>query len=403
MLTAKDIILISSIEWGFLWQHAQEIASRLAQAGNRVLYVENTGIRSPGIKDAARVGQRLKSWSRSLPSHGVREVEPNVFVCSPLVLPPFGGRWRRQVNRRLLLPIVRRTARNLGMNDPILWTHLPTNTALELIKLLKAPRSIVVYYCIADFSQLTPYASALKQSEKELVQLSDLVFSNSKQLAEHCARWTNNVHVFTPGITMTHFAINQANNQPISKTTQEEQAREKTGPVVGYIGGLHRHVNVDMLSEMARKRPLWRWIFVGPIQTSLRDLPDLPNVTLIAQQPHNELIRYVKSFDVCIVPYLNNAETETVVPIKINEYLAAGKAVVSTDLPAVKEFNLKHNVLFVSPAEPQSFLSCIEHALRSADGIGVLEKRRAVAALSDWGPRIVAMSDLIEEKIARKR
>src|SRR5438309_2300954 len=111
MIKGKDIILISSIEWDFLWQHAQEIALRLSQEGNRVLYVENTGVRSPGIKDVSRIASRLKLWAKSQRSRGVREVCPNLFVCSPLVLPPFGSHWRGQINRRILLPLVRRTAR----------------------------------------------------------------------------------------------------------------------------------------------------------------------------------------------------------------------------------------------------------------------------------------------------
>ena len=117
MITGRDIICISSIEWDFLWQGHQEITSRLAQAGNRVLFIENTGVRSPGIRDAERVGTRLKKWMRSLRSNGVGEVAPNIYVCSPLVLPPFGSRWQRRVNRRFFLPFVRRTVRSLGMRD----------------------------------------------------------------------------------------------------------------------------------------------------------------------------------------------------------------------------------------------------------------------------------------------
>src|ERR671938_1321993 len=117
MISGHDIIYISSIEWNFLWQVHQEIALRLARAGNRVLYIENTGVRSPGLRDASRVFSRLKHWATALRSRGFREAAPNVYVCSPLVLPPFGPRWQRRVNRRLLLPSIKRIARDLGMRD----------------------------------------------------------------------------------------------------------------------------------------------------------------------------------------------------------------------------------------------------------------------------------------------
>ena len=83
MITGRDIVYISSIEWTFIWQQNQEIAIRLARAGNRVLYIENTGVRSPGLGDASRIVSRLKRWIVSLGSRGVREVAPNLFVCSP--------------------------------------------------------------------------------------------------------------------------------------------------------------------------------------------------------------------------------------------------------------------------------------------------------------------------------
>ena len=141
MLTGHDIIYISSIEWEFLWQQNQEIAVRLARAGNRVLYVENTGVRAPGLGDAGRVFTRLKSWIGALSSRGVREVAPNVYVCSPLVLPPFGSSVRRLINSRLLLPLVRRAAQNLQFADPLVWTYLPTDTAGDLVRLFKRPNS----------------------------------------------------------------------------------------------------------------------------------------------------------------------------------------------------------------------------------------------------------------------
>src|SRR5262245_7073556 len=124
MLTGHDIVYISSIEWTFLWQVHQEIALRLARAGNRVLYIENMGVRSPGLKDASRIVSRLKHWAKSLFSHGAREVAANVYVCSPLVLPPFGSRIQRKLNRHLLLPLIRRVARRLDMSDVLVWTYL---------------------------------------------------------------------------------------------------------------------------------------------------------------------------------------------------------------------------------------------------------------------------------------
>ncbi len=402
MLKGKNIIFISSIDWDFVWQHPQEISVRLAEAGNRVLFVENTGVRAPRLRDAVRVVHRLKLWARSLGSLGVRQVRPNLYVCSPLVLPPFGPSWQRQINRRLLLPLVGRTAVTLGMSDPVLWTHLPTDTAIELIRLLRTPQSIVVYYCIADFSRLTPRALQLKQSERALVETSDVVFANSVQLGEHCKQWRDNVHVFPPGVNLSAFRPDETlRSEEISdwgNGSRRSSATLSTRPraIIGYVGGLHRHVDVELVARMARARPDWRWVFVGPVLVPLRDLKKLPNVCFLGQRPHEELVKHIRSFDVCIVPYLDNPETSTIVPVKINEYLAAGKPVVSTELPAVREFNHRHDVLITTAPRPAAFLQAIEDSLQAPNGASIIARRREVAATSDWQSRLEAMSRLIQ-------
>jgi glycosyltransferase involved in cell wall biosynthesis len=406
MITGRDIVLISSIEWNFLWQVAQEIALRFAHAGNRVFYVENMGVRSLKLRDAQRVVKRLARWTRSLSSEGVQPIDPNLSVYSPLVLPPFGPAWRRHLNRRLLLPMVRRSAQRWGIRDPLLWTLLPTDTALDLINLFRTPRSTVVYYSLADFSQLTPYVSQLRQSEKDIVQQSDLVFANSSRLAAHCRQWRDDVHVFPPGVNLDAFPTNGLPNTSARETITQLLPRAEaqlaspsaSAPIIGYVGGLHRYVDFQLLFEMARARPDWLWVFVGPMQTDAGELSKLPNVLLPGHRPHSELINFIRSFDVCIVPYLNNPETATVVPVKINEYLAAGKPVVATELPSICDFNDLHGVLAISEAQPERFLRAIENSLAAGTDQSITDQRRKVAALADWELQLEAMSELIEAK-----
>ena len=192
MLTGRDIVYISSIEWTFLWQVHQEIALRLARAGNRVLYIENMGVRSPGLKDASRIVSRLKHWAGSFMSRGVREVAPNLYVCSPLVMPPFGSSIRRRMNRHFLLPAIGRTARRLGMRDVLVWTYLPTDSAVDLVKLFWNSRGASIYHCLADFPALSATPDELTQSEKDLAQLSDQVFTNCSRLSERLFQWNDN-------------------------------------------------------------------------------------------------------------------------------------------------------------------------------------------------------------------
>lgn len=407
MITGRDIIYISSIEWSFLWQGHQEIALRLAANGNRVLYVENTGVRSPGLQDAGRVALRLRRWAGALGSQGVREVAPNIHVCSPIVLPPFGPGWRREANRRIFLPLLLRTVAKLGMRDPLVWTYLPNDTTVELIRLQRRRGSRgLVYYCVADFTQLTPNVAQLEESEREIVAGSDVVFTSCLALARKFEPLNPNTHIFPFGVNLEAFPYEQGpRSGPVRSNGHGKMPRDSGGsafieqlpkPVIGYMGGMHRHVDFGLVREMALRRPDWSWVCVGALQAALDDLKSLPNVHLTGERPHSELVNYVRQFDVCIVPYVNSAYTATVVPTKINEYLAVGKPVVSTALPPVSDFNDEHRILITTAADPESFLRAIAQALAMPRNEETRLRRRRVAELGDWRARFGEMVQLIE-------
>ncbi len=349
-------------------------------------------------------------WAGALGSQGVREVAPNIHVCSPVVMPPFGPRWRREANRRLFLPLLLRTATKLGMRNPLVWTYLPNDTTVELIRLQRRRGSSgLVYYCVADFTQLTPHVEQLENSENEIVASSNVVFTNCQELSRKFEPLNPNVHVFPFGVNLDAFPYD---HRPLGGSVgsnghgtlpRDAGAAAFIGqlpkPVIGYMGGMHRHVDFDLIREMALRRPDWSWVCVGALQAALGELDGLPNVHLTGERPHSELVDYVRQFDVCIVPYVNSTYTATVVPTKINEYLAVGKPVVSTALPPVCDFNNEHRILITTAAEPESFLTAIAQALAMPDDERTRLRRRRVAELGDWGTRFSEMCALIAESM----
>lgn len=406
MLSGQDFVLISSVEWNFLWQGPQEIAARLARAGNRVLYIENTGVRSPTWGDARRVGQRVKRWAGAAARRGLRQIEPNLFVCSPLVMPPFGAPWQETLNRRVLLKTIAHAAGRLEFRDPILWSFLPTNTANDIIRLLRTPRSLVVYYCVADFAQLASDPQRLGQSERELIEMSDLVLAQCPELAEHCSRVRSGVHIVPYGVDLELFSNRDATATAAAHIGNSKQLSilgDLRRPIIGYVGGVHRHVDIDLLEVMARRRSNWSWVYVGPVQIKATKLNRLENVHLFGHRPHRELPNYIAQFDVCTVPYMNSAYTRTVVPTKINEYLAMGKPVIATPLPSVCDFNRQHDIMSIADTNPASFIRAIEQALASPGDRATTDRRRRVAALSDWQTRFGAMSGWIEDALDRNQ
>ncbi|HKO62851.1 MAG TPA: glycosyltransferase [Pyrinomonadaceae bacterium] len=411
MLSGRDIILISSIEWDFNWQGHQEIARRLAEAGNRVLFIENMGVRAPGLHDARRVASRFSHWLKSLPRGGVREVSKNLYVCSPLILPPFGSKLRHRLNQRALLPMIRRIVRNLGFDPDIILTFLPTDTVASLVRMLRKPEGIVIYYCIADFAELAPRPEDILKSERSIIEMSDVLFAQSPQLAKHCSQNGKTIEIFPFGVNLDLFAKGngQPNNSPehdsisASNDSAFDFMSKLPRPIIGYVGGIHRFFDAKTMAAMARARQDWSWVLVGPLQTSPRELKGLPNVHLIGPQAHEKLPDYIRLFDVGIVPYLSNHYTATVVPTKINEYLAMGKPVVSTNLPEVNNFNGKHGVIITCPNRSVEFVAAIEKALDPFAEKANAAHRRTVAELNGWHERSERMSLVIERELLKKR
>src|SRR5947207_11901484 len=146
VLHGHDILCFSSIDWQFIWQGHQEIMSTLAANGNRVLFVENTGVRAPAIRDLPRVRQRITNWRKG--TKGFRRERENLFIYSPILLPfPYSAVMRR-VNRSLLTRALNRWMRAAGFGRPIVWTFLPTPLVRDVIRDIDP--AVSIYYCIDD-------------------------------------------------------------------------------------------------------------------------------------------------------------------------------------------------------------------------------------------------------------
>lgn len=389
MLTGRDIVLIASVDWEPLWQSHHEIATGLADRGNRVLFIENTGIRAPTVADGPRLAKRLRGWSGSF-LRSPREVRPNLWVHSPIVLPPFGPPGIRTLNRTLLLPTIARVTRRLGFADPIVFTWLPSDTALDLTRQLLGPRSLLIYFNIGDFDSLVRRPEKLARAEQELLRKCDLVFAYQEASKRRCEQFARRVELLPPSVNLTRFFLAPTKNRPSER------------PVVGYIGGLHRFLDLDLIAECARKRPTWDWRLIGPLLTDVSALEGLPNLQFDGARDHAELPGLVASFDIGVVPYRVAPDTESLAPTKINEYLAVGKPAVATEIPWVRNFQRQHGVLEVSPDSADDFIAACERALDSSiDPDGAI-RRRQVAEMFGWENQLEWISAVIDELVREK-
>lgn len=387
-----DILCISSIDWDFIWQGHQEIMSRLASEGHRVLFIENTGVRQVRVSDMGRIRARLKNWRRG--TKGFREERPNLFVHSPLVLPLPYSRLAGWFNRQVMMRSITRWMRATGFSRPVAWTFLPTPLARDVIARIDPVAT--VYHCVDEFASSSADARRIVASEEQLFRDADLVFVTSEKLRERAARFSNRVHLFPSGVSLEAFG----NARESGGHVPDDLAKLKR-PIAGYVGGIHQWVDQDLLAAAAASLPDMTFALVGPAQVDVSRLEACPNVHLLGQRPHSEVPAYVQGFDVGLVPYRIADYTANVYPAKMNEYLAMGKPVVATDLPEVHRFNRDHGDVIAVGKTAQEFAAAIEREAADA-GAEPRQRRIAVAEQNGWARRLADMSALIDDAVATR-
>jgi glycosyltransferase involved in cell wall biosynthesis len=392
MLTGQRIVCLSSIDWDFSWQGHQQIVTALARQGNRVLFVENTGIRTVTWDDLPRLRRRVRNWRRS--AAGLRCETEGLWIYSPMALPFPYSPLARRINRAIITRVVRAWLDAAAGQPPILWTFLPTPLVHDLIRQLGPV--LTVYYCIDDLPASSPGAAPAAASEAALFRDADVVLVTAERLRARALRHRAVAHVFPFGVAYDLF----------------ERARRADGPppadlgplarpIAGYVGGVNQKLDQALLAGVARRLPATSFAMIGPVESRPAELPRCPNVRLLGSRPHAELPRYLREFAVGLVPYRLTAYTAHVYPTKLNEYLAMGIPVVSTPLPEVVRFNAQHGDVVALAAEPEAFARAIARAAQDTSREAV-QRRLEAARRNDWAVRLPAMFAVVEEALARR-
>lgn len=392
MLKNQDIICISSIDWDFIWQANQEIMFTLANNGNRVLFVENTGLRSLTLSDLPRIKKRIQNWFKSI--KGFREESENLYIYSPLLLPFPYSRIARLINRYLILSALKRWMHCVGFERPLIWTFLPTPLSLDIVHNINY--CALIYYNIDNLWATSQAAKKIIKFEKEVVKESDVVFTMSKNMFNYLSSFSKNVYLIPAGVSLSRFkeVDSMSNIRPVELSSIKTK-------IVGYVGGIRKSIDVELIDYLARELTDFTFIFVGPLQINAAKLKLHPNIIFIGQKEHKDLPSYIRYFDVCIIPYKRDEYTNNVSPAKLNEYLALGKPVVSTRLEQVENFNQENAGILHIADNYKEFADFILKAVQE-DNQMLKEKRIRVAHNNSWEKKIEEMSLAIEAVLKKK-
>jgi glycosyltransferase involved in cell wall biosynthesis len=374
-LHGRDIVCVGFADWDTeLWTNQHHLMSRLARE-NRVLFVESLGLRRPQLagRDLARIVRRLR---RGLAPP--REVD-GLHVLSPLVLPFHRYAAVRALNRRLLPLLVRRATRRLDLRRPILWAFVPQAEAL--IDALDP--ALVVYHCVDDIAaQPGIDAASFQAAERRFAARADLVLASAPALAARLRTVSGNV-LDAPNVADTELFAGA-----LRPGALDGGMAALAAPRIVFTGAVvATKLDIPLLVALARARPAWSFALVGPVgpgdpRTDVSALAAEPNIHLLGRRAYDELPEVLRAADAGLIPYARNELTDSVFPMKVYEYLAAGLPVISTPLPALA------SVAEVASASDADGIARLLDDVLAHDSPERRAERSKAAAAHSWDRRL---------------
>ncbi len=353
----------------------------------RVLWLNSLATRTPKLssgRDLGKIRRKLVEFAR-----GPKNVENDLWVMTPLVLPLPGSPTARAVNRQILRATIRALRLRLGIRDFELWTFLP-NTA-DYVGTLGEQRSI--YYCVDEWSMFSYLdRDETVAAERRLLERVDAVFAINHALAD--AKRQVNPATFVSPHGVDHAAFAKALDPALAVPPD---LAALPGPRIGFYGTLRDWVDFELIAHVARARPAWSIALIGQVLGDVSALRGLANVHLLGQKRHDELPAYCKGFDVGMIPYRIDERMAFVNPLKLREYLSAGVPVVSTPVPEVVRY--AHMCRIADG--PDAFVAAIDAAL--AEASPAARRARSDAMTQEtWSARVADVARTVSEIAQRK-
>ncbi|MES1187092.1 MAG: glycosyltransferase [Myxococcales bacterium] len=397
------IVCFSSQPWeDGMWTNKQHVMSRVSQQ-HRVIFV-NFGNQSP-FKFVARARHgdpatpvRLHNAWR-LPS--VRRISASLQVLDVwaptwLNFLPRGHVLRQRLDFEHRVSTVGRFLAAEGIKDAIVWVYHPGYGDA----VARLPHRLIVYDCVDEYTAFPEFRHAkawIAGRERQLCAVAGVVSCTAPALAE-------SKEPLAPG--RTHLVHNVGDATHFEKamaasTTVPDDVATLPRPIIGFIGAVSDYkLNTEWLVHLAKAKPNWSVVLVGPAGvadpgTDVAALQALPNVHLLGHRSYEALPGYLKGFDVAVIPYRINDYTRAVFPIKFFEFLASGRPVVISPLPAVRAYWEAVRVA----ESPEAFVQQCEAALAEATP-AARERRLALAKQNSWDARVGKLLALVEAALA---
>lgn len=367
-----DLICYSHLRWNFVYQRPQHLLSRFANH-RRVFYIEEPIFTSEKKKNFFQISSPRDNLWVLVPhlQHDLSQQE--VVLAQKNLLSAFFKDYR--------------------INSYMFWYYTPM--ALQISNHLRP--EFIVYDCMDELSTFKFAPPLLKELEKELFDMADIVFTGGHNLFKVKKNYHQNIHPFPSSIDKEHFI-----KARFEKNDPHDQALIG-GPRFGFYGVIDERFDLQLLAHVAKLKPEWQFIIIGPVvKIDPETLPRFNNIHYLGSKTYDQLPAYLSGWDIALIPFVLNDSTKYISPTKTPEYLAAGKPVISTSIKDVINPYAINGLVHIADCA-DDFIKAAEMELNRQDNKQWLSAVDDLLADNSWDDTWLRMNKLIDTTIRDKK
>lgn len=395
-----DIIMLAIARWDGPYSSTAYSLAKEFSRNNRVFYIDNPFTLKDYIsgmkKDHIRDRKSALLWGKNI-YRKIEGLPENFTAVTPRMTFPINWMSPGKIydsmlkrNDEVVINVIRRIIEDYQVKkyifinnwNPFFAQEIPADIAPELY----------VYQTVDDMSQAPYVAKHGPRLEREAMEKADFGTATSQELA----RLLSNPH------THVHYLPNAADISLFKRAAQEELPRPKElqglegKKVIGYTGAISIRIDYQILKMIAETHKDKILLMVGPKGDHFKEvgLEDMPNVIFTGRKDISELPAYLRYVDCTIIPFVCSKLTKSIYPLKINEYLAAGKPVVSTSFSDdINDFAGIANIA----RQPGEFVDMIQKCIEEDNDEKRLERMK-IAETNTWEARVARFWELVEQE-----
>ncbi|UJF23371.1 glycosyltransferase [Shewanella sp. OMA3-2] len=337
-----------------------------------VLYVNSTGMRMPSLFSGDGTFKRITRKFKSL-FKGCVKFDSNFFVATPFAVP---GKFGYLLTAWIVPLMIKKWSRSIGIRNPLFWVATPM--AYQWFNIFQ--HSPVVYqrtdfyehFPEVDFHKIKSFDKGMKTKANIILYCSHYILNEAKG-----TDYEYKCHFIDHGVDFKLFKKAGDASDKIEILTNLSKV---SSPIAGFIGALEADVvNSQLITQAAKDNPEITFILVGK-STFNEDVFKLDNIILVGQVDYLEVPKYMAFCDLLLMPWNDNEWIKACNPIKLKEYLAIGKPIVTTYFPELDYYDGLVNIA----SDKHDFSTLVKNIVNKPVDLNEIKRMRARVESHTW-------------------